>query len=111
MHGRNRISDRLTDQCDTSHDFSSPYFDLSGAVARITHAVDMKIRTIPVELDVASPKGRLASGIFPEVVWPGRSEDDSVCSGIVGRRDHRGDLCGLHPRGDVRVGEAKSTES
>src|SRR6267142_7188315 len=47
----------------------------------------MKIRTIPVELDVASPKGRLASGIFPEVVWPGRSEDDSVCSGIVGRRD------------------------
>lgn len=25
---------------------------------------------MPVELDVANPNGRLASGIFPEVVWP-----------------------------------------
>jgi len=54
-------------------DFSVPAFPnqtFSGTVARIAHSVDVKTRTMPVELDVANPKGRLASGMFPEVLWP-----------------------------------------
>jgi membrane fusion protein (multidrug efflux system) len=54
-------------------EFSVPAFPnekFSGTVARIAHSVDVKTRTMPVELDVANPKGRLASGMFHEVVWP-----------------------------------------
>jgi membrane fusion protein, multidrug efflux system len=54
-------------------EFGVPAFPnqtFSGTVARIAHSVDVKTRTMPVELDVANPKGRLASGMFPEVVWP-----------------------------------------
>jgi hypothetical protein len=29
-----------------------------------------------------------------------RSEGDSICSGIVGRHDHKSDLCGSNPRWD-----------
>ena len=56
-------------------DFSVPAFPsetFSGTVARIAHAVDTKTRTMPVELDVANTGGRLASGMFPEVLWPVR---------------------------------------
>jgi len=42
----------------------------SGKVARIAHSVDVKTRTMPVELDVTNTDGRLASGMFPEVLWP-----------------------------------------
>jgi RND family efflux transporter MFP subunit len=41
-----------------------------GAVARIARSVDVKTRTMPVELDVRNGGGRLASGMFPEVLWP-----------------------------------------
>ncbi len=41
-----------------------------GKVARIAHSVDVKTRTMPVELDVTNSDGHLASGMFPEVVWP-----------------------------------------
>ena len=54
-------------------EFSVPAFPnetFSGTVARIAHSVDVKTRTMPVELEVANPKGRLASGMFPEVGWP-----------------------------------------
>ncbi len=44
----------------------------SGPVARIAHSVDFKTRTMPVELDVMNPSGRLASGMFPQVLWPVR---------------------------------------
>lgn len=44
----------------------------TGTVARIARSVDVKTRTMPVELDVTNPKGRLASGMFPEVLWPVR---------------------------------------
>lgn len=43
-----------------------------GPVARIAHSVDVKTRTMPVELDVANPSGRLDPGMFPEVRWPVR---------------------------------------
>ncbi len=53
--------------------FSVPAFPnqaFSGKVARIAHSVDVKTRTMPVELDVTNTDGRLAAGMFPEVVWP-----------------------------------------
>jgi multidrug efflux pump subunit AcrA (membrane-fusion protein) len=56
-------------------EFSVPAFPsqmFSGTVARIAHSVDTKTRTMPVELDVANPGRRLASGMFPEVLWPVR---------------------------------------
>jgi membrane fusion protein, multidrug efflux system len=57
----------------TTVPFSVPAFPnqaFSGKVARIAHSVDVKTRTMPVELDVANTDGRLASGMFPEVLWP-----------------------------------------
>jgi membrane fusion protein, multidrug efflux system len=42
----------------------------TGTVARIAHSVDAKTRTMPVELDVKNEERRLASGMFPEVLWP-----------------------------------------
>ncbi len=52
-----------------------PNQTFTGTVARIARSVDVKTRTMPVELDVTNPKGRLASGMFPEVLWPvNRSE-------------------------------------
>jgi membrane fusion protein, multidrug efflux system len=41
----------------------------SGRVARIGHALDPKTRTMPVELDVPNPMGRLAPGMFAQVAW------------------------------------------
>jgi membrane fusion protein (multidrug efflux system) len=41
----------------------------SGTVARIAHAVDIKTRTMAVELDVSNKDGRLASGTFCQVQW------------------------------------------
>jgi membrane fusion protein, multidrug efflux system len=42
----------------------------SGAVARIAQAVDVKTRTMAVELDVMNRDGRLTSGTFCQVTWP-----------------------------------------
>lgn len=53
--------------------FSVPAFPnqaFSGKIARIAHSVDVKTRTMPVELDVKNTDGRLASGMFPEILWP-----------------------------------------
>jgi len=53
--------------------FSVPAFPnqaFSGKVARIAHSVDVKTRTMPVELDVTNSDGHLASGMFPDVIWP-----------------------------------------
>jgi RND family efflux transporter MFP subunit len=39
-------------------------------IARISHSVDERTRTMPVELDVDNRDGRLAPGMFAEVRWP-----------------------------------------
>ncbi len=44
----------------------------SGMVARISHALDQKTRTMPVELDVVNRDGSLSPGMYPTVVWPVR---------------------------------------
>jgi membrane fusion protein, multidrug efflux system len=44
----------------------------SGTVARVSHALDAKTRTMPVELDVQNRDGALAPGMYPSVKWPVR---------------------------------------
>jgi len=62
-----------------------------GTVARIAQAVDVKTRTMPVELDVTNRDGRLAPGTFCQVVWPIRRPTPSllVPSGSVGSTTDR----------------------
>lgn len=53
--------------------FTVPAFPgetFSGTIARIAHAVDVKTRTMPVEMDVMNPSGRLDPGSFSQVLWP-----------------------------------------
>lgn len=50
----------------------------SGTVARVSNAVDVKTRTMPVEMDVANSDGRLASGSFCRVRWPVRRAGPSL---------------------------------
>lgn len=53
--------------------FTVPAFEgktFEGRVSRISHAVDEKTRTMPVELDVVNLDGRLTPGSFTEVLWP-----------------------------------------
>ncbi len=62
-------------------EFTVPAFPnqtFTGTVARIAHSVDVKTRTMPVELDVNNAGGRLASGMFPEVLWPVRRSELSL---------------------------------
>src|SRR5215510_2275541 len=44
-----------------------PGEEFTGVVRRISHALDAKTRTMPVELDVDNSSKRLAPGMFPEV--------------------------------------------
>ncbi len=41
-----------------------------GTIKRIGHALDMKTRTMPVEIDVLNADGELEPGMYPEVLWP-----------------------------------------
>jgi RND family efflux transporter MFP subunit len=55
--------------------FTLPAFPgetFSGVIRRSNRSLDAKTRTMPVELDVANSSGRLAPGMFPEVIWPTR---------------------------------------
>ena len=49
---------------------SFPGETFSGSLARISHSVDVKTRTMPVEIDVSNSSGRLTPGTFAEVRWP-----------------------------------------
>lgn len=56
-----------------SINFSVPAYPgrtFSGAVAHIAHAVDIKTRTMAVELDVHNANSDLAPGTFCQVRWP-----------------------------------------
>src|SRR5262245_26695407 len=62
-------------------DFTVPAYPgetFTGKVARIGHALDPKTRTMPVELDVANPMGRLAPGMFAQVAWSMRRARPSL---------------------------------
>jgi len=68
-----------------------PGQEFSGTVARLAHAVDVKTRTMAVELDVMNKDGRLAPGTFCQVKWPVRRPAPSlfVPSGSVGSTTDR----------------------
>ena len=56
-------------------DFTVPAFPgriFHGIIARISHAVDVKTRTMPVELEATNPHAELSPGTFAEVLWPVR---------------------------------------
>ena len=58
-----------------SVDFTVPAYPrrtYSGKIARIAHSLDVKTRTMPVELDVFNHDGTLAPGMYPSVRWPVR---------------------------------------
>lgn len=62
-------------------EFTVPAFPrqtFQGRIARISHAVDVKTRTMPVELDVANRSGKLTPGSFSEVIWPVRRPGPSL---------------------------------
>jgi RND family efflux transporter MFP subunit len=42
----------------------------SGTIARISHALDQKTRTMPVEADVINREGSLSPGMYATVKWP-----------------------------------------
>ncbi len=50
----------------------------TGKVARVAHALDLKTRTMPVELDVANRDGSLSPGMYPSVKWPIRGARPSL---------------------------------
>jgi membrane fusion protein, multidrug efflux system len=55
-----------------------PSQTFAGTIARVAHSVDVKTRTMPVELDVNNSDGRLSSGMFPEVLWPVRRTEPTL---------------------------------
>jgi RND family efflux transporter MFP subunit len=55
-----------------------PTRKFSGTVARIPPALDMKTRTMPVELDVVNRDQALAPGMYSTVHWPVRSTDPAI---------------------------------
>jgi len=63
----------------------------SGKVARVAQAVDVKTRTMAVELDVLNKDLRLAPGTFCQVTWPVRRGSPSlfVPAGSVGSTTDR----------------------
>ncbi|MBI1762940.1 MAG: efflux RND transporter periplasmic adaptor subunit [Acidobacteria bacterium] len=61
--------------------FTVPAFPgetFTGRVLRVSHALDAKTRTMPVELEVGNARGRLAPGMFSEVTWPTRRPRPSL---------------------------------
>jgi membrane fusion protein, multidrug efflux system len=50
----------------------------AGTVARISHALDPKTRTMAVELDVFNSDGSLSPGMYPSVKWPVRQSRPSL---------------------------------
>lgn len=56
-----------------SVDFTVPAYPgkvFQAPIARISHAVDIKTRTMPVELDVTNADHRLDPGTYAQVLWP-----------------------------------------
>lgn len=50
----------------------------TGTVARLGHALDLKTRTMPVELDVRNSDSRLSPGMFAQVAWTVRRRQPSL---------------------------------
>jgi RND family efflux transporter MFP subunit len=55
-----------------------PERNYSGTIARNSHALDQKTRTMAIELDVMNRDGSLAPGMYPTVKWPVRRSRPSL---------------------------------
>ncbi len=55
-----------------------PGVPFQGSVARVARALDVKTRSMPVELDVDNAAGKLAPGMFPEVHWQMRRAEATL---------------------------------
>jgi RND family efflux transporter MFP subunit len=49
-----------------------------GEIKRIAQSLDVKTRTMPVELEVSNASTRLSPGMYAEVVWPIRRQQVSL---------------------------------
>ena len=49
-----------------------------GEVQRVAQSLDVKTRTMPVELDVPNSPSRLSPGMYAEVVWPVKRRQSSL---------------------------------
>ena len=61
--------------------FTAPAYPgetFTGTVARISHSMDEKTRSMAVEMDVSNANSRLAPGMYPAVTWPVRSPKPSL---------------------------------
>jgi RND family efflux transporter MFP subunit len=47
-----------------------PGVTFTGVVKRVAESIEVKTRSMPVELDVDNKDGRLAPGMFADVIWP-----------------------------------------
>jgi membrane fusion protein, multidrug efflux system len=95
--------------------FTVPAFPdktFSGKVKRIGHALDVKTRTMPVELDVYNVTGELEPGMYPEVSWPVERQQVSLVvprTAVVTNTERRFVIrvkVGVTEWVDVRVGKA-----
>jgi RND family efflux transporter MFP subunit len=50
----------------------------TGKVARIAHALEIKTRTMPVELNYWNTDGAVEPGMFPDIRWPMRRPYDTM---------------------------------
>lgn len=55
-----------------------PQRDFYGKVARVSHSIDQKTRTMAVEGDVMNQGGALAPGMYPLVKWPVKRRQTSL---------------------------------
>ena len=55
-----------------------PQRTYTGTIARVSHALDVKTRSMAVELDVMNRDGSLAPGMYPSVKWPVRHAGASL---------------------------------
>jgi RND family efflux transporter MFP subunit len=55
-----------------------PGATFEGTIARPAQALDTRTRSMLVELDVPNPTGRLATGMYADVVWPIRRPTTSL---------------------------------
>ena len=49
-----------------------------GNVARVSQSVEVKTRTMPVEMDVDNASGKLSPGMYPQVTWPEQQKNPTL---------------------------------
>ena len=78
-------------------------------VARVSHAIDPKTRTMPIELDVSNSAGRLTPGAFCQVQWPEGRENAThfVPPGAIASNQERTFVIRVAPSPAANAGTAE----